>query len=422
MHARAGLALLSWHLKDLHPLWVFVVACILGSSGILWLKSGLGESDLAAGPAVISLFIPFLVCGLYLFFLTITGRIGHNRSTFCTIFLFLLNAFCFFGYFEEPLWHFYYDDPGRYSAYAKFMISQGTLWGNDAVSGVSANTPSFIDQPGYRYYLASMMLIVGDENRLLQLLNLFVYLSTLLLLLSKIDHDSKTSGRWICIFLVASLPYAASNILEGLSEWFAVSLFCLSVYTALQNWKFLAIICLALLPVVRQNLILFAFCYAIILIVLEPDSKRRLLYAISFILITLLPVYHNLFYAGEWQLISSNKGNMIPWDQSFDHIVKAFTEIIIRKLPQYIGYYETASMARTAITVAFAPLGTILVGYFLFRLRGYRQFFLFLTIILVAGPTTLFGWGYFPRLVFANLTLVLASIPLIQHAFPARNK
>jgi len=397
------------------PRWVAGVCSVFGLLGVFWLRGGLSESDLAAGPLSISLFIPFTACALYLFFLTVTGRIGPNLYTIATLAIFLLTALGFVGYLDEPLWHFYYDDPGRYSAYANFMVNQGTLWGNDAVSGVSANNAYFIDQPGYRYYLALMILVFGEETRLIQIVNLFVYLCSLLLLLSTFDRDSETHNKLICVFFVFSLPYAAHNILEGLSEWIALSLFYISVFAGKRDWKLFALICLAFMPIVRQNLIFLACCYAFMLCLIEPNRTKQALYAAFFLALTLLPLYHNLIFADEWRLLSSNKGNIISWNQSFSQIIQTLGEIMYRKLPQYIGYYETASTARTLVTVIFAPLGTGLVGYYFLCFRGYKKLLFFLTSLIVVVPTTLFGWGYFPRFVFSNLALILSSIPLILY-------
>ena len=53
------------------------------------------------------------------------------------------------------------------------------LFGVGDAIGPSANNVHFHDQPGYRYYLALIISLLGQEDRLLQLVNMFVYLTAL---------------------------------------------------------------------------------------------------------------------------------------------------------------------------------------------------------------------------------------------------
>ena len=51
--------------------------------------------------------------------------------------------------------------------------------------------------------------------------------------------------------------------------------------------------------------------------------------------------------------------------------------------------------------------------YFLFIIKGIYRWLYILMIMAVAGPTILYGWGYFPRFVFANQAILPSVAPLI---------
>ena len=402
---------------SIHPAWVFLAASVFGSGCVLWLRPRLALSDLAAGPEAISLFIPYVATGAYLLFLLISRRLGEKPCTYSAILLYLFVSVFFFGYLREPLWHFYFDDPGRYSNYAHLMLSQGTLWGGDAIGGVSANYAFFVDQPGYRYYLAFMIGILGGEDRLLQLVNMSVYLIALLTFLISITHrDDSPRTQWIAVFFIFSLPYAANNILEGLSEWLAVSFFLIAMTNASRKRLLPVIICLAFAAFVRQNLIISSIFMVIFILFQERDQHWFLLF-LGFLGLLCLPLYHNLFYAGEIRFFSTNMGNLLPWGDGIRASLSTLVGILLRKLPQYLAYYETASTARTFIAALFAPLGTGLIIYLIFFSNLALRLTFFLFVIFTIGPTILFGWGYFPRFVFANQAIVLATVPLIASYF-----
>ena len=65
------------------------------------------------------------------------------------------------------------------------------------------------------------------------------------------------------------------------------------------------------------------------------------------------------------------------------------------------------------LAVMFAPLGSVMILYFFFLARGVNRRLYILIVAAVAGPTMLYGWGYFPRFVFANQTISLSVAPLI---------
>ena len=101
-----------------------------------------------------------------------------------------------------------------------------------------------------------MIQVLGGEHRLMQLANMLLYISIILIFLLTVK-SSLRKVHFFCIasFFILSLPYAANNILEGLSEWFAVTLFLCICTCILRERALLAIALLALVPFVRQNLL-----------------------------------------------------------------------------------------------------------------------------------------------------------------------
>jgi hypothetical protein len=130
-------------------------------------------------------------------------------------------------------------------------------------------------------------------------------------------------------------------------------------------------------------------------------------------LVVLLPLYHNLYYAGEFRFLTTNRGSLIEWGEPFVSIINQLSYVLWWKAKTYLGYWSAADWLRTIEAVLFAPFGTFLVLYYLCKQLSFSRFYFALISTLTIGPTIMFGWGYFPRFVFANLTIVLSLVPLL---------
>jgi hypothetical protein len=98
----------------------------------------------------------------------------------------------------------------------------------------------------------------------------------------------------------------------GLTEWLVVAMLMVLIVSSLNARPVQATLLLALLPFFRQNLLIYCLLFFSCLI---PNYKNRLRNAIFFLMLVLLPVYHNLYYAGKLQLFASY--NDISWFSVF---------------------------------------------------------------------------------------------------------
>ena len=348
---------------------VYVLSLASGFASILWLKPLLAANDLACGKHAVALFVPFASVGAVLAVLVIIDAYSRVQALFLVL-LYLILVVGFADLYFQPIWHYYFDDPGRYSNYAHFMLSERTLWGGDAIGGFRQNAAHYVDQPGYRYFLALMIKIFGGENRLMQLGNMLVYLFSILIFLLTIKNSfKKVHFLWIASFFILSLPYAANNILEGLSEWLAVTLFLFFSSFILRERVTAAIIFLALVPFVRQNLLLISGVLVILTLTYKTKGKRRILGGVIFLTILCLPVYHNLYYADELRFLTGNRLDLlVNLNAGYSQILLTILDSLLRKFPHYFGYYPSADLPRTIEAVLFAPLGSGLLLYFLLKL------------------------------------------------------
>ena len=140
-----------------------------------------------------------------------------------------------------------------------------------------------------------------------------------------------------------------------------------------------------------------------------------------FIGILCLPIYHNLYYADEFRLLTTNRGNHINW-HSFSTVMQSIFNLVIWKSVRYLGYHPHVDYLRTIVAVLFAPLGTGLLLYFLFRIRSSARYWYWALAAATVGPTILFGWGYFPRFIFTTQVIVLTAIPLLNRNMKVTQK
>lgn len=374
------------------------------------LKPLLWSDSHALGPHAVALFVPFgagLACLAY----SILPLRRAKGATVAPIAVCVLLSLLLLDVFAQPVKHFRGDDPFRYSTYAHNMLESGTLWGSDGVY-YDGEPRHFVDQPGYRYYLAGMIWLAGGENRLMQLLNLLVLLSILAVGVPALVRLETGLGRFAALMFVLAAPYAAKNVVQGLAEWLAVSLAMLYVVALLRGRHGPAIALLALVPFVRQNLIPLAAALA----AFHTASIRRPLLALPFLLLLLLPVYHNLYFAGELRFLVENKGLLFDWSAPVSEIALQAVRAVADKLPNYIGIpSDGVDLHTRAAALLFAPASLVGIAWFVIRQPAGRALQFVLVLALIAGPSLLFGHAYFPRFVYTNYSLALLSfVVLVQ--------
>jgi len=391
---------------------LYIVLLVLGALTIWLLKPLLQLTDAAADRNVVALFVPFGCAAVLMLWASMRNEwSGWVAASILIMFVSL--SFIFHGFFFEPIWHFHFDDPGRYSTYAHLILSSKTLWGGDAVGSMGIDSAVYVDQPGYRYFLAAMIGLLGGEHRLLQLVNMGFYLGIVTVFLTEISKNEKKVFFPIVVFFAASLPYAANNILEGLSEWLAVSLVLLAVTLMMRGRYYWAIVVVGLVVFVRQNYILFAGILIFIIIASERGLEKKIGLGLLACVVMSFPAIHNWVFGNEIRFFALNRGILVHWDRNLDQVLLQILSVLWWKLKTYFGYWSSADSVRTLLAVMFAPLGSVMILYFFFLAKGVNRWLYILIVAAVAGPTMLYGWGYFPRFVFANQTILLSVAPLI---------
>jgi len=390
--------------------WLLAGLMVGSVIAVLWLKPLLSTDRQALGPHAVSLFVPFaagLVCLAYSAFI---GR-SLKRLPFIPILVCLLLSVLFVDVLFQPLEHYRGDDPWRYSTYAHNMLETGTLWGSDGLYH-GMERKYFVDQPGYRYYLAGMIWLADGENRLMQLLNLLVLLSVLTVTVRVLTRQASGPGRLTALICILSAPYAAKNAVQGLSEWLAVSLAMLYVAALLHGRHRPAAVCLGLAAFVRQNLIPFAGVMAVV----HAAATRRVGLLPVFLAVLLLPVYHNLYYAGELRLLVENKGAMFEFSAPVTTIILGAAEAVLGKLPGYVGIPDgNLDLHTIAAALLFAPAALAAVIYTIAGQPLQRAAVFVLMAAVIAGPSLVFGHAYFPRFVYTNYTVTLLSYVAMAH-------
>ena len=214
-------------------------------------------------------------------------------------------------------------------------------------------------------------------------------------------------ARFLAIgfFLLGAAPYAAKNVLYGYTEWFVVVVFMLFVLQLVRGRTLPAVILLALVPFARQNLLIVSLMLLAVIVV--TPRQRWLL--VPYVSVLALPLYHNLYYAGELSFLVENRG----WTSGFGNYpqgdVALIRYLIWSRIPRYFGYAPDQDFLTLAIAVFFVLFGSAFAIWEVFATAGWRRWL----VAAVAGaaivPTMLFGGLSYPRFVYVNLTVILLS-------------
>ncbi len=374
------------------------------------------DNNFALGNHTIILFIPFVLYSFYLFFIE---RLDFKFFRFVIFILFSFIPIYF--YLNNYIIYHPADDPYKYSIFAHYMIDNYTLQGNPKGT-------IFHYQPGFRYFFALELLIFGNENRLMQITNIFLYLSIFFLFFSivmKKFNEEKNIILLVLIFL--SIPFVIKNILFSLSDWFAVFLFLLSSLMFLSRRYLLFTIILALIPFIRQNLIIVTiFIFIIHLFECKiVDKKFKFLQIFIFFIILLLPVFHNIYYVNSYSFFTTNTGiKFLNIDDSSQSVLQFFNfswifsnykqiidHFIFYKLSEIFlirTYGDSDHSLQQIFTSLFVPLMIFYLIYLLYKIKIFFKKIIFLFVIVFSfGPTMILGTLYFPRFEYVSIFLSL---------------
>ncbi len=384
---------------------------ITASLAVVFLKAPLGANPSALGPHTLALFFPFLAA---VFFLCVRAAVCKLswKSMAALAILFVIPAAFFGGLLFQKISHVDGDDSFRYSLYAKNMRTHKTLWGGDilyqkdkklrALKDVPAAWPKhYIDQPGFRYYLALTAFLFRGERRIMQLFNMFVFLMVLGVLLKHLRPRAAPlcfGGFLLMVFLTA--PYTVKNILYGYTEWFTVLTAMIAGLFFLRKQWICFSITAALFPFIRQNMLIAA----VVVFAMMIWHTRRFAYILIFLLILGLPVYHNLYYADEFRFFVTNRGALFAFHGDPLHLAMMLLRTMFSKgLDYFLILPPVQKPTQLIIAGLFLPLTPILLMVMALT-APLKKAALFAGIAAVTiGPTLIFGSCSYPRFEYTNL-------------------
>ena len=380
---------------------VLSVGFIASAYAVYFFKPRLAGTNLAFHPDILAMFFPPTFAVITAGALTITHRSVDKITVLVSLGAFVLLGLIMGDLLPVSIIHTSTDDSAAYSRFARYIVANRTLQGGN-------DTVVFYLQPGFRYVLAGTILLFGDESRLTQMAHTCLIVIFFLFLYREITKRFSRAAMIGAIALATCYaPFMIKSCLMSYSEWLTVILFGCFVMTMLNEHYLIAALTLGISPFFRQNLIvlcliLFGYCLA------NLPKGKRFSFSLLFCGVLLLPLYHNIYYAGEWRFLATQR----PQGALTSGNLPEFISIVIAqgsaKLLHYIGYYRDRFEV-TIFGLLFAPASTLLfLGYWLKRIRNIDAVVTFSLITgATIGPTSIAGWGNYPRFIFVNLGCLL---------------
>jgi hypothetical protein len=362
------------------------------------------------GRNVAGLFAPPFFCLVYLSY---TGyRYGlHSKVLVKTLVLYCIQIIPYIPLFAQVFEPTGPDDFYRYHLYARNMFENSTLWGGDKLFFKEAGY-HYVTQPGYRYFVYLELLLFRDLYRFVSFVNIGLYILTVYFFQKSILQTVKSNRLKVTLLVLIVLftPYMIKNLLMGLPEWLTVILLMLACYFYLvpQNGLIAAFL-LGLVPFFRQNLLIAVLLIFVCMLI---HSRRKLRMITLFILPLLLPLYHNLYYAGEWRFfVDVFHLPFLTYSESSEEPTGLKFSLIIANIIHYFGFdIENGKVFPSYIAVLFLPFATVLYFYFIKFLPEVKLklFFVLVTMSAIV-PAILLGSAYYPRFEFINVAVSLVT-------------
>ena len=404
-------------MKSRKYIYLFFAILVAGIVSSVLSKSLLSLSEYQFGPETLGLFVPPFLTTLFLYFAGREHGFSYKILGF-SLLLFMLQLLPF----GELLWKVVKPNPvedfERYFQYARHMIRHQTLWGADQIRFPNQSR-AYITQPGYRYFVAFELLIFDKLYRFVSLLNIGLFLSAIYFFL-KIIHHLISDGKlkfMLSSLLVLSVPYATKNILMGLTEWLTVILLvCFAWFYFYKKQWLTAFVFLAFVPFLRQNLLPPVFVILVIHFISQKFDYRIL---VVFVLILLLPVYHNLYYAGEFRFFTS----VFEWP-FIEYTSGGSKRIdilhILNNVCHYLGF-DFINGHIDFIEEGFLMLIGFVIIYFCFNRYFAKQLWSYLfyaiTLSTLFIPTLLLATDFYPRFEFVLINLTIIFFLLFKMHF-----
>jgi hypothetical protein len=234
---------------------------------------------------------------------------------------------------------------------------------------------------------------------------MFIYLVSVLILSSTVKKMTLDAvfKKGFAIFIVLSSPFVVKLIMLCLTEWLVVTLFIWITYSFLCNRVVVTVALLALLPFLRQNMLFVSlFLFAFIFFKQRISWRHGILY----VAILLLPLYHNLYYAGEWKFLATYSGVENVFWLDFDgsgtaRVIKTFFYHIL--LYGGIDWLLDNPLANL-LAISCIPIGTLLYLYCINKTSlEERRWFMLITLSAIIPTLITGGRAYYPRFEWVNL-------------------
>jgi hypothetical protein len=367
------------------------------------------------GKNLIGVFIPSILTVAYF---TINGYKDEfaKRLMIKSLILYLIQILPFAPTFFEVFKPTQGDDFHRYYDYANYMLKHHTLYGADELWFPSQGK-HYLTQPGYRYFIAAELLLFGDLYRFVEFINIVIFLVCLFCFQKVIKKVVLEKSLQLSILILTLLltPYAIKNVLMGLSEWLTVSLLMFACYLYIsRSYTGYTFFILGLVPFFRQNIVIAVVLIALWLL-LHHSKKLKLI--ILFLIPLLLPLYHNLYYAGEWRfLVKLHQtpliNNSYPAGLDFS--------VIFHNLFRLIGIEVTQEgLAFHFVALIFLPF-SIGIYFLLIKKLPNIRWQIFYLLITISGiiPGLLLGKDYYPRFEFISVIVIVVSYCLLIFHLP----
>ncbi len=402
---------MSMHGKFLKvSIWVLVVVLLnLGACiGLYFLKASEYIDSAAFSLGVLPLGVAIAALFLQGFYL-----IHSLKASFQKVLLLSAISFCLFSYslgdyLSHPITHLSGDDADTYSKTAHYIVNNHTLQCGDHLIP-NRNERHFISQPGYRYYLAAIIATLGKESRGLQYLNGFILLLGFFVLFHY--NEQEEAHKWkkwgLALTLILALPNAFWNCFFGLSEWTCLVLIaCWLIGIKRQN-TLIQVVALGILVLVRQNLLPFT----LFLLLLAIINRKHRIYTLAYLLLICLPLIHNIYYADLYCFFADYNAGALMEGQSF-------LQRFVSGLGRSFGFSTSLDSPIDIYKSNYVWISWLYLFSLLFASGRPIRVVLVIIILLLFIPSLIFGFGYFPRFEFVNLTLVFSAFlglsPLIN--------
>ena len=416
-HATTRTVSFKWFYK--YELLILAVLCFIGIASSFFTFPLLNGYKYNFGKNLIGLFIPPFLCLVYLTIASFKHTLS-KRFFFKALILYCIQILPFTPLFFQVFQPTVSDDFARYYLYAQNMLDNDTLWGGDKLFFKDEGN-YYVTQPGYRYFIAVELMLFRDLYRFVQFLNIAFLLFALYLLQNLIQQVIRE--RWLQISLSVLVllftPYAVKNVLMGLPEWLTVSMLALFAYLYIVPRKEMtAMFILGLVHFLRQNLLINALLFAFFTLFYSQNKMKLLA---CFVIPLFLPLYHNLYYAGEWRfLVRVFDLPFLNYSQDTSALPRFNFDLILRNVLHYLGIDVVDGRVIFVIIAAiFLPFFLSLYVVLLNKLASLKWKLIFLGITMSAiVPAIFLATAYYPRFEFVNVAVVLVTFLLLYDRLP----